>query len=71
RRLKESSDVSAAAVEDVARELVERDRKDSTRSVSPLTKAVDAIEIDTSDLSIDEQVQRILSLAREKVRSLT
>ncbi|MFM8471915.1 MAG: (d)CMP kinase [Candidatus Kapaibacterium sp.] len=71
RRLKESSDVSAAAVEDVARELVERDRKDSTRSVSPLTKAVDAVEIDTSDLSIDEQVQRILSLAREKVRSLT
>ncbi|MFM8180157.1 MAG: (d)CMP kinase, partial [Candidatus Kapaibacterium sp.] len=71
RRLKESSDASAAAVEDVARELVERDRKDSTRSVSPLTKAVDAVEIDTSDLSIDEQVQRILSLAREKVRSLT
>jgi cytidylate kinase len=55
------------AVEDVARDLVERDRKDSTRSVSPLVKADDAIEIDTSNLSIEDQVQQIVRLARERI----
>ncbi|MFM2134391.1 MAG: cytidylate kinase [Bacteroidota bacterium] len=66
RRLIESG-ASALAVEDVARDLVERDRKDSTRSVSPLVKADDAIEIDTSNLSIEDQVQQIVRLARERI----
>jgi cytidylate kinase len=66
RRLMESG-ASAMAVEDVARDLVERDRKDSTRSVSPLVKADDAIEIDTSNLSIEDQVQQIVRLARERI----
>lgn len=67
RRLLESGGSSPVAVDIMARELEERDRKDSTRSVSPLTKAHDAVEIDTSNLSIDEQVEDILSLAQEKI----
>ena len=46
-----------------------RDKKDSTRVHSPLQKAGDAIEIDTSMLSIDQQVEKVekfINLVREK-----
>ena len=39
-----------------------RDRLDSTRKASPLKKAEDAITIDTSNLTIDEQVEKVLSI---------
>lgn len=48
----------------VADELVRRDHLDSTRSVSPLRKADDAIELDTTGLSFDEQVEFIIEQAR-------
>jgi cytidylate kinase len=54
----------AADLEDVAKNLQERDLQDSTRSVGPLRKASDAIEIDTSDISFEEQVERIIALVR-------
>jgi len=44
----------------------ERDRRDSTRTDSPLRRADDAIELDTTDLSIEEQVERVLDLAVER-----
>jgi len=47
-------------------DLKRRDEKDSTRSHSPLQKADEAIEIDTSMLSIDQQVEKIINLVREK-----
>jgi len=47
----------------VAAELAARDRADSTRPVSPLRAASDAVVIDTSDLDIDEVVDRIVALA--------
>lgn len=43
-------------------EIAERDRKDSHRAVSPLRQASDAIRIDTTSMTIDEVVERILSL---------
>ena len=43
-----------------------RDRLDSTRKASPLKKAEDAITIDTSNLTIDEQVEKVLSLISKK-----
>lgn len=43
-----------------------RDYQDMHREVSPLTKAEDAIEIDTSDMSIDEVVDWALKLIAEK-----
>ncbi len=49
----------------VVKELKERDFKDSTREASPLKKADDAIEIDTTRLTIDEQVEIILNYAKE------
>ncbi len=48
------------SVEDIAASLIERDKRDSTRSESPLMKADDAIEIDTSGISPDEIVELLL-----------
>jgi cytidylate kinase len=47
--------------------LVERDRRDSTRAVAPLRKAVDAVELDTSDMTLDEVVEAVAGIARAKV----
>lgn len=54
-------------VDGLASALAERDRLDTTRDVSPLTKAPDAVEIDTSVLTVDEQVSRVIELAGEKM----
>jgi cytidylate kinase len=42
-----------------------RDKRDMTRESAPLKKADDAAEVDTSDLSIAEVKDRIISLYRE------
>ena len=49
--------------EDILFNVQERDRLDSTRDNSPLVKANDAIEIDNSDLGIEEQFEKICELA--------
>ena len=46
----------------VAADLARRDRLDSTRAVAPLTAAGDAVNVDTSDLGIDEVVEAVLAL---------
>ena len=51
--------------QEVLADLKRRDEKDSTRAHSPLQKADEAIEIDTSMLSIDQQVEKIINLVRE------
>ncbi len=51
---------------DVMREIEERDKRDSEREHSPLMKAKDAIEIDTTRLSIDEQADFILDRINRK-----
>jgi cytidylate kinase len=49
-------------VAEVEASIIERDRKDSTRSDSPLTEANGSVVLDTSGLSIDEVVDRVLAL---------
>ncbi len=48
-------------------EIMLRDKIDTEREVSPLVKAEDAVEIDTSTLSIEEVVARIIALAKERI----
>jgi cytidylate kinase len=55
-----------AAVQDVASALAARDRSDSTRAVSPLAAAADAVLIDTTGVPVDEVVERVMRLVREK-----
>jgi cytidylate kinase len=43
-----------------------RDRADSTRPVAPLKPADDAVMLDSTQLSLEEQVQRVAALARER-----
>jgi cytidylate kinase len=50
-------------------EIMERDRLDSTREVSPLRKAAGAIEVDTSSMSIEDQVQFVIDRANEIIES--
>ena len=52
--------------EDVLKNVITRDHIDSTREDSPLVRAEDAIEIDNSDLTIEEQIKTILNLANQK-----
>jgi CMP/dCMP kinase len=54
-----------AQFEEVRREVAERDLRDSTRPIAPLMQASDALGIDSSVLSIDEVVARIVSRVRE------
>jgi len=49
---------------DLAKELEERDRRDSERAVAPLKPAEDALLLDSSDLSIEQVVERILACLR-------
>lgn len=46
--------------------LAARDHADSTRAVAPLRRAADAIDLDTTALTFEEQVNRIVALARER-----
>jgi cytidylate kinase len=46
--------------------LLERDERDSTRTVAPLRKADDAVEVDTSELTLDEVVDAVVAIVREK-----
>jgi cytidylate kinase len=50
-----------------AEALAARDRADSTRRVAPLRPAGDAILLDTTRLSLDEQVSRVVALARDRL----
>lgn len=51
------------------KEIEVRDFKDSTRSISPLRQAFDAIVLDTSFLAPDDVVKKIVKLAKEKIES--
>jgi cytidylate kinase len=57
---------SSITQEQILRDIEERDRNDSTRSVSPLKQAPDAILIDTSDLSAEKVIEKICALAEAK-----
>jgi CMP/dCMP kinase len=52
----------AADLDATAADLARRDRLDSTRATDPLAKADDAVELDTTGLSIDEVVARLRAL---------
>lgn len=70
RRFKELQEKGhEVSYEDVLKNVEERDHLDTTRKDSPLVKAEDAIEIDNSSLSLQEQFEKILHLAEEKINN--
>jgi cytidylate kinase len=56
-----------ADTDEVARELRERDERDSRRADSPLMQAPDAIYLDTTPLTLDEVEQAILKIIRDRI----
>ena len=54
-------------LEEIKKEIANRDRLDSSRAQSPLKKAQDARELDTTHLSIRQQVEKIYRWALEKI----
>ncbi|MBD3628343.1 (d)CMP kinase [Cyclobacterium sp.] len=55
------------SLDKVKENLENRDAIDTTRAISPLVKADDAIELDTSYLDFEEQVSRIIELAKKRM----
>ncbi len=67
RRYKELKELNPKiTLEDVIGELKKRDKVDINREISPLIKAKDAIEIDTTNKTIDEAVQSVISHINRK-----
>ena len=65
RRLKEFSiNGEKISYQEVIDQLKERDRLDSTRKISPLIRSKDAILINTSKLSIEEQIEKIINFIK-------
>ena len=50
----------------IEKDIIERDRQDMTREISPLRQAEDAVLIDSSDMTIEEVAAQIIALAKKQ-----
>jgi len=60
----------ASDLDDIEKEIRARDHADSTRADSPLTRAADAIHLDTTELGLDEVVRRMLAAVEAALRAV-
>jgi cytidylate kinase len=56
--------------EDVLNEMIERDNNDKNRDVAPAVPAADAIMLDNSDMSVDENIDAVLNIIKEKGKNI-
>lgn len=63
--------IATTSLADLQKEIELRDKKDSTRAVSPLTQAPDAIRLDTTNLSIDQVVDEISKIIKKTQEQLS
>ena len=67
RRYLEQKDKGVeCSLEDIEKDIKERDYRDMHRDIAPLRKADDAVEVDTSSMTIDEVVMKIKDIIKEK-----
>ncbi|MCG5535191.1 (d)CMP kinase [Ectothiorhodospira mobilis] len=67
RRFKQLKEQGLSAnLQNLLRELAERDRRDSERAVAPLRPAEDALEVDSTDMGIDAVLTEIVQAARQR-----
>jgi cytidylate kinase len=59
--------IDERAIAEEVRRIEERDRIDSSRESAPLRQASDAIRVDTTNLTFDQQVSKIVALARPRI----
>ena len=67
-QLKESGILGDETLSSIQKEIEERDYQDSHREIAPLKPADDAVIVDSSDLSMEEEIRMILSQLKEKIR---
>jgi CMP/dCMP kinase len=68
RRYKQLKEKGVAAnLAALSLEIAERDRRDSTRTASPLVASADATMLDTTGMSVDDVIGRVLEIARDFV----
>jgi cytidylate kinase len=66
RRRAELGDAGTESLEQIREAIEQRDRSDQSRGVGPLRQARDAVVIDTTDMGIDEMVQRLFNCVKER-----
>ncbi len=72
RRYKENMEKGIACTyEDIVEDVKKRDRIDSGRAFAPLKPAEDSIEVDTSDMTIEEVVAKITGIINNKIKELS
>ena len=54
-------------MENVEREVIERDDRDMNRAIAPLKQAEDAVRVDTSQMNIDEVVNCLRQLILDRI----
>ena len=71
RRYKQLKDKGLTAnLAGLSQEILQRDRRDSTRPVAPLRPAPDAVVIDSTGIAVEEVVDRVLALARRQISAI-
>lgn len=66
RAARRNAELMGTDVHTTREALIKRDAADSTRKASPLAKAGDAVEVDTSELTLQQVVVRVVALVEEK-----
>ena len=70
RRYKQLIDKGIGAnLASLSRDLAERDERDTKRAAAPLVPAPDAVQLDSSDLSVEEVVRQVEQMARRRLES--
>lgn len=67
RFLEQQAKGMECTLEEIAKDIAERDYRDMNRETAPLRQAEDAVLVDSSDMTIDEVVETIVGLARERM----
>jgi cytidylate kinase len=66
RAARRSGELKGADVAATQQALIKRDAADSSRKTSPLAKADDAVEVDTTDLTLDQVIECVVTLVEER-----
>ena len=66
RAARRSGEIKGADVAATREALIKRDAADSGRKTSPLAKAGDAVEVDTTELTLDQVIECVVTLVEEK-----
>jgi cytidylate kinase len=69
RRVKQNEENNIeGSYEEILKSIKSRDEQDSNREIAPLKKAEDAIYLDSTNLNIDEVVEKIIDIIKEKMK---